>query len=547
MPWTAADAQGHTAKADTPKKRRGWAKAANARLKTCRADGGDQDECEASAIKVANQMVANIKEQEIETASEVLIRTPVLVVPVDGADVPMSELIAAYREAKTKTVAGKVRPAGDFLVVEDSDKPTTWHLPVKVNGKPDHRLMGGAWAALHGGYRGNKYEGPGKAAALAKLRALYKSEDMPLPVGEFDFSEAVSAIAVRRVLSFLLKQMDDENEGSNDTDDETKEMAEVELAESAGLDADGNAPVGSAVIGRIVDFQERKSDDEPAYLDLVPVSPGWGNPKDNNYYDLPILCKFAHVWNGAKMWATDHKRADKNALNQISEVIESPVRYTDDGVPIARAVILSPEFEEVVRRRKAAGRLHTLHCSILAEGTVLKKPYKKDNRTGRYVISIAKENAGIDWVTRAGAGGHALNLAEAEDGGNDMSDKEQHEQEEEAPVSETQETVLSEAGQEQETLTYLAEAEVKSLLEASSLPKAAQERLATGEYLDEAKVKGAIAFETRYLKEITGSGKPFGQGGAKPPEETRISEADVQKRFDAIDRRHGLYIAEEVE
>lgn len=70
---------------------------------------------------------------------------------------------------------------GDYLVVEDRTKPSTWHLQVRKNGTPDHRLMGGAWAALHGGYRGNKYAGPQKTEALAKLRALYASEKMDVP------------------------------------------------------------------------------------------------------------------------------------------------------------------------------------------------------------------------------------------------------------------------------------------------------------------------------------------------------------------------------
>lgn len=70
---------------------------------------------------------------------------------------------------------------GDFLVVEDPDKPSTWHLQVKKNGKPDHGLMGAAWAALHEGYRGNKYDGPNKAQALKDLVALYKSEGMETP------------------------------------------------------------------------------------------------------------------------------------------------------------------------------------------------------------------------------------------------------------------------------------------------------------------------------------------------------------------------------
>jgi len=78
-------------------------------------------------------------------------------------------------------IALKAGDPGDYLVVEDRNAPSTWHLQVRKNGKVDHRLMGAAWAALHGGYRGNKYQGPNKGAALSKLRKLYEQEDMPLP------------------------------------------------------------------------------------------------------------------------------------------------------------------------------------------------------------------------------------------------------------------------------------------------------------------------------------------------------------------------------
>ena len=72
-------------------------------------------------------------------------------------------------------------PKSHYLVAT-SDNVTDWHLRVRgMDGKPDHTLMGAAWAALHGGYRGNKYEGPNKAEALKKLTALYRSEGMPLP------------------------------------------------------------------------------------------------------------------------------------------------------------------------------------------------------------------------------------------------------------------------------------------------------------------------------------------------------------------------------
>jgi hypothetical protein len=75
----------------------------------------------------------------------------------------------------------KAGDPGDYLVVEDRAKPSTWHLQVKRNGRPDHGLMGSAWAALHGGFRGNTYAGPNKTDALAKLKRLYAAEKMELP------------------------------------------------------------------------------------------------------------------------------------------------------------------------------------------------------------------------------------------------------------------------------------------------------------------------------------------------------------------------------
>lgn len=84
--------------------------------------------------------------------------------------------------AITKSEADGEHPASHYLVVEDSEHPSTWHLRVKdASGKPDHTLLGAAWAALHGGYRGNTYQGPGREEALRKLKALYASEGMETP------------------------------------------------------------------------------------------------------------------------------------------------------------------------------------------------------------------------------------------------------------------------------------------------------------------------------------------------------------------------------
>lgn len=67
----------------------------------------------------------------------------------------------------------------DGFLVTESDGTT--HLPTHKDGKPDRGLAGAAFAALTSNYRGHAYAGPNKDAALAKLRALYKSEGWPLP------------------------------------------------------------------------------------------------------------------------------------------------------------------------------------------------------------------------------------------------------------------------------------------------------------------------------------------------------------------------------
>lgn len=85
-------------------------------------------------------------------------------------------------EKITKSEADGNHPASNYLVVENPQESSTWHLRVRdKDGNPDHRLMGAAWAALHGGYRGNEYAGPQKDEAIKKLKALYKAEKMPLP------------------------------------------------------------------------------------------------------------------------------------------------------------------------------------------------------------------------------------------------------------------------------------------------------------------------------------------------------------------------------
>ena len=52
-----------------------------------------------------------------------------------------------FLKAKKKEADGE-HPSSHYLVVEDVQEPSTWHLRVKdADGTLNHRLMGAAWAA----------------------------------------------------------------------------------------------------------------------------------------------------------------------------------------------------------------------------------------------------------------------------------------------------------------------------------------------------------------------------------------------------------------
>jgi phage head maturation protease len=139
-------------------------------------------------------------------------------------------------KAVTKKEGDGDHPASHYLVVEDGEKPTTWHLRVKgPDGKPDHRLMGAAWAALHGGYRGNVYEGPNKQEAIAKLKRLYDEEGMEPPGSK---SLTVKALGDDRIGSYAVLW------GTADETDVTGEYFTTATAElDAVFKAVGKLPV----------------------------------------------------------------------------------------------------------------------------------------------------------------------------------------------------------------------------------------------------------------------------------------------------------------
>lgn len=86
--------------------------------------------------------------------------------------------------AITKTEDGVQYPARAYLVVEDPQRPSTWHLRVRSwqGGKleNDHQLMGAVGTTLTS--PGGQYQGPQKAEATMVLRRLYEQAGLDFSI-----------------------------------------------------------------------------------------------------------------------------------------------------------------------------------------------------------------------------------------------------------------------------------------------------------------------------------------------------------------------------
>lgn len=541
--------------------------------------------------------------------------------------------------AKTKTVNGKSVPAGSFLVVEDPASPSSWHLQVKdENGEIDHRLMGAAFAALTKGYRGNKYEGPEKAKALTALKALYKAEGMDLPadnaeseaVAEYEYDGARPAFVSPNITSFAqLRAAQAASEIACDMRESVEQFqqmltniffwssveavpdkiaaaqalfdefigvvdmiltggeegeeqdgaglagaaeAEADPAETLPLSESDGAPV------RVVEAEGAATNPRgPLELDVQLIRPGWGNQRDNHYYPADMLKRDAHVFEGAKMYSTDHRQDEKSVRTEVSK-IQRITGFTEQGAPIGRVVVFDPDFAESIRNRAQAGVLDSLECSILADGRA-RPGFEEGGRKGKIVEAITAVSS-VDWVTRAGAGGRALALAES---------AAEPDEPQAAPIEDAQEADLTESvsirestGEEAPAVEEpqaapeiepdpapaetpvddvpVTEPEPESTPEseppapAALSPEAVREALAetnlpgksvlallAGQYADEAALSGAVQAEIKRIKELSGSGRPFAMGETAPVTSRRpASRAEIEEVMDQVNSRFGI-------
>ena len=148
------------------------------------------------------------------------------------------------------------------------------------------------------------------------------------------------------------------------------------------------------------------------------------------------------------------------------------------------------------------------------------------------------------FVTRAGAGGRALSLKESEEVSMPTEEEIKAAKElEESKQKELEEAQLKEkegSGKAPPTAPSLPTERMQELVDATNLPDPSKTRLSEGQYDDEAALTTIIEAEVAYVKVLTGSGKPFSQGGTTPPNEpAQLTEQEKTDRFNGFMREVG--------
>jgi len=262
------------------------------------------------------------------------------------------------------------------------------------------------------------------------------------------------------------------------------------------------------------------------------------------------------VFKGTKQFATDHREEEKSVGTWVATIKQCPVGFTPTGAPIARSIIHKEWFARDILALKEAGLLNKMECSILGSG----KARRAEIGGKEYnVVEAITSASAVDYVSRAGAGGHALALAESDAPAPQTEDEMDEERIEQEPVQEAETVTLREEGvdaeqpeaapeapteepqpadAEDDEPEGVPEAHVDELLKEAGLAEDAR-RLLARPYADEKAVQDAITEFKRILKEASGSGRPFAQGATQPAQRTEISEADRVARYRRIKERYG--------
>jgi hypothetical protein len=337
---------------------------------------------------------------------------------------------------------------------------------------------------------------------------------------------------------------------------EIETIASSEATPAKAAESDSESATLSEQGGHVIDLAESADGEGAVHIKVRLIQPGWGNTQDNNYYPAEMLREYAKVFEGVKMYESDHRPQEKSNRTWVSTV-RRIIGFDASGAPLAEVVAHEPNFIARVRNLHKENMLSCLECSILGSGRA--HAGAVDGRNGKIVEAITSARA-VDWVTRAGAGGAAIELMESNREGDHMAEEPSDLKEGREPDGATTVPIAEDAqGQNaseshtdadpadgtpsatpepvaegaagatpQDAPSALTAEAVARLLEASRLPPVAQRRLEAHTYLTEAAVAEAIEAERSYLSEVLGAGKPTHLGESQHAGEVPMT----RERFD---------------
>jgi len=259
-----------------------------------------------------------------------------------------------------------------------------------------------------------------------------------------------------------------------------------------------------APIIRLVEQQSPINRRAPLELDVAIIGVGPGNARDNHYYTRELLERDGGIFEGVTMHVVDHREEQRSESTDVSTVQKIlGIKEIDGGdYLVGRVLAYDPDFCEKTRNRADAGLLGKLQCSILATGEAAQGEI--DGKAYN-VVSAMTEARFVDWVTRAGAGGHALSLSESETPPEDAED------DDDLAENGAKTVVLSE-DDKNVTEPLTPNAVVAFVNEHNpNLPASSVATLLEMEFDTLDDVENALKTEVARLKE-TGSGKPLAMG-----------------------------------
>ena len=321
------------------------------------------------------------------------------------------------------------------------------------------------------------------------------------------------------------------------------EFDEDGTSETAEFEIDGRA---------LTIIENADGNSAPLKLRFAIIEPGFGNRKMNRYYAPEMLRENAAKFKGAKMYTTNHRDAEKSVRTEVGIILESPVGYTETGGVIGEAGIFDEAFASSIRNRAALGVLGSLENSVYGDGTMRKG---RVNGKDAMVVESIDTVSSVDWVTKAGAGGRALEIVENEEDGGQVAMSESVVEEaavvevEPSDGGEAEAASVVEVEVEGDAHTApLAEAAVAETVDKTSLPATFKAALKVREYEDETSLAEAVEQAIADYTAATGSGKPFGQGANRQlvstPETAKPTIAEMvesqQERYRAVLAKHGI-------